>query len=215
MKKQILFSLLLAFFFSVGNSYAQKKKKKDEIVTIHTSYGDIVVVLFDETPNHKGNFLNLAKTGFYDSTAFHRVLLDFVVQGGDPNTKPDAKDDRVGLGSEGDDIKAEIVEGILHDRGRIGAARQGDQINPEKKSSASQFYFVQAKDGAHHLDGDYTVFGEVISGMDVVDEIAEVKVDSKGLPEEPVRISMDVKKMKAKKVMKMYGYDLSKSPLNK
>ncbi|MDW7690303.1 peptidylprolyl isomerase [Flammeovirgaceae bacterium SG7u.111] len=190
---------------SFAQSKKKKKSKKDEVVMLSTSYGTIHILLYDETPLHKANFLKLAKEGFYDSLIFHRVLKDFVVQGGDPNSRPGTEGE-VGKGGPGYTVEAEIVESLKHDYGAIGAARQGDRMNPERRSSGSQFYIVQAKDGSHHLDDSYTVFGTVIKGMEAVDKIAEQNVRRGGRPVEDIRMAMKVVKLSKKKITKLYEY---------
>jgi len=194
-----------------------KQKKRDYVVKVYTEFGIIHLLLFDETPKHKENFLQLAANKFYDSTTFHRVLEGFVVQGGDPNSKPEAAGP-LGKGGPGYEIEAEIVEGLEHDRGVLAAARQGDVINPERKSSGSQFYIVQSEEGAHHLDGAYTIFGKVLKGMEVVDRIAEQQVKKGGVPTENIYMTMQVVKLKTKKIDKLYNIDYNSFmsiPLNK
>ena len=111
-------------------------------VRIQTMLGDIVVRLYDETPLHRDNFLKLAKEGYYDGTLFHRVIKDFMVQGGDPDSKGAPSGKMLGVGGPGYTIEAEIKDTLFHKRGALAAARQGDQVNPERRSSGSQFYFV-------------------------------------------------------------------------
>ena len=111
-------------------------------VKIQTTLGDIIVRLYDETPLHRDNFVKLAKEGFYDGTLFHRVIRDFMIQGGDPDSKGAPAGKQLGTGGPGYTIDAEIKEGIYHKRGALAAARQGDEVNPERKSSGSQFYIV-------------------------------------------------------------------------
>lgn len=111
-------------------------------VKISTDMGDIVVKLYDETPLHKENFLKLAKEGFYDGTLFHRVIKDFMIQGGDPESKNAKKNQQLGSGDAGYTIPAEFKNGLFHKRGALAAARQGDQVNPERRSSGCQFYIV-------------------------------------------------------------------------
>ncbi len=178
---------------------------RQDVVTIHTDYGDIVVILFDETPEHKQNFLELAKGGYYDGTTFHRVMQGFMIQGGDPNSKDDdpAND---GLGGPGFTVPAEFNRKFVHNKGALAAARQPDSINPAKASSGSQFYIVQGEDGAHHLDGSYTIFGQTISGLDVVDKIAAQPVGARNRPLQDIKMTMEVKKMAKKKITKEYGY---------
>ncbi|MEA3497388.1 MAG: peptidylprolyl isomerase [Bacteroidota bacterium] len=154
----------------------QQIKESLEIVNIKTEFGDILIWLYDQTPKHKTNFLNLTQKGFYTGTTFHRIIDNFMIQGGDPLTK-DSDPENDGNGGPGYTIPAEFVKGVFHDYATIGAAREGDVINPQKRSSGSQFYIVENSNGAHHLDGNYTVFGKVISGMKVVETIAEQKKD--------------------------------------
>jgi len=180
-------------------------KGKDEVVTIHTSFGDIVLILYDETPHHKENFLKLSKEGFYDGTTFHRVIDGFMIQGGDPNTKDDDKTND-GAGSPGYTVPAEFLQEWTHDQGVIAAAREGDRTNPKKASNGSQFYIVENKEGYHSLDGKYTVFGKVIKGIEVVEKIAEQKKDRRNRPLEDVKMTVTVKKMSKKKIEKLYGF---------
>ncbi|MBO5155580.1 MAG: peptidylprolyl isomerase [Prevotella sp.] len=111
-------------------------------VKIQTSLGDIVVRLYDETPVHRDNFVKLAKDGYYDGTLFHRVIKDFMIQGGDPNSKGAPAGKRLGTGGPDYTLEAEIKDGFFHKRGALAAARQGDEVNPERRSSGSQFYIV-------------------------------------------------------------------------
>ena len=111
-------------------------------VRIQTMLGDIVVRLYDETPLHRDNFLKLVKEGYYDGTLFHRVIKDFMVQGGDPDSKGAHPGKTLGMGGPGYTIEAEIKDSLFHKRGALAAARQGDQVNPERRSSGSQFYIV-------------------------------------------------------------------------
>lgn len=140
---------------------------KYEIVQIQTTYGKIAIWLYDKTPLHKNNFLKLTKAHFYDSLIFHRVIPNFVIQGGDPN----------GDGSGGPDykIKAEFDSSLTHVLGAVAAARDN---NPEKQSHGSQFYIVNNVNGDHNLDMNYTVFGQVIGGMDEIMAISKLPTDS-------------------------------------
>lgn len=202
--------LLFLFAFTSNVSHAQGKKKvkgKDEVVHIETSYGEIILILFDKTPDHKKNFIHLAKDGFYNGTTFHRVLKGFMIQGGDPNTRTEGDSTRIGIGNPGYTINSEFDSTLVHDYGMVGAARQNDEINPDKSSSGSQFYIVESKDGAHHLDGEYTVFGMVVKGMDVVEKIADLEINNEGKPLKRVEINIKVVKEKRKNLQKMY--DLS------
>lgn len=186
-------------------------------VEMQTSSGNIVILLYDDTPLHCDNFIKLAGEGVYDGTLFHRVIKGFMIQGGDPDSKNTKAGQMLGEGDLGYKIPAEFRENHINKRGALCAARQGDDVNPKKESSASQFYIVQGRKwsdgemnmmeqrfgkkysdehrkiyaeegGAPHLDGDYTVFGEVLEGMDVVDKIAAVKTDPMDRPLEDVRI---------------------------
>lgn len=197
--KLTLISALLMLFLGGG------PKGKDEVVIITTKFGDITLILYDQTPQHKANFLKLAKEGFYDSTTFHRVIDRFMIQGGDPNTK-DADPTNDGRGSPGYTVPAEFVDELTHVKGVIAAARQTDRVNPTKASSGSQFYIVENEEGYHSLDGKYTVFGEVIKGIEVVEIIAEQKKDRRDRPVEDIKITMSVKKMSRKKIQKIYAY---------
>ncbi len=197
-----VFCLLLAV---TGFAQSRKEQKRDYVVKIYTDFGIIHAVLFDDTPMHKKNFLKLANSKFYDSLQFHRVLKDFVIQGGDPHTAPSATG-KPGMGGPGYLLDAEISPRYTHKKGMIAAARKNDMINPDKKSSGSQFYIVQNEEGAHHLDGEYTVFGRVIKGLEVLDQIAGQPVQPGGMPFEPVRMSMQIVKLKKKQIEKIYGY---------
>lgn len=271
--KLVLWAVLLISSFSCGGD-------QDYVATIHTEYGDIVAVFFDDTPVHKSNFISLAEEGRFDSTEFHRVMKGFMAQGGDVFTK------------EGLDpatwptLPAEITSNHFHQRGMIAAARQPDGINPEKRSNGSQFYIVLGKvysedelmvdlsllqpafmkyiqlgsqeelkneyvrlyeaqefdsltslliskskeieeslninvtknfspaqveayttvGGTPHLDGEYTVFGQVVQGMEVVDRIAEEPTGFRDKPTDPVWMTVTVEKMSKDKIEKEYGF---------
>ena len=181
------------------------KNKDVKIAKISTKFGDILVWLHDATPKHKENFLKLAGNGFYDSTTFHRVIDGFMIQGGDPNTKKE-NPTKVGQGGPGYKIEAEFVKGLKHDYGAVAAARQGDRVNPKRKSSGSQFYIVENKNGTHQLDGKYTVFGQVIKGMEVVETIAEQPTKKRDQPKSPIRMDVDVVETTTKKLNKNYDF---------
>jgi peptidyl-prolyl cis-trans isomerase B (cyclophilin B) len=269
MRNLILVVLLLNFMAAGCN------KEKDYLITIKTRYGDIGLILYDQTPEHKQNFLKLAQNGQYDSTLFHRVINGFMIQGGDIGTKP---------GSSGDvdyTLPAEFVDTLFHHYGALAAARRGDSSNPEKRSSGSQFYIVQGTiadadqlttdmqklnkllpslaevpgyesildtlrnlyfnggeaaynaklmqlvpviekrfdvklkknypvermeaytriGGTWHLDDSYTVFGRVVSGMQVVKKIAAVQTAPGDRPVEPVYMTMVVEEIPKKRIM--------------
>ena len=155
---------------------------------IETSEGDMIVKLYEETPLHKDNFIKLAKKHFYDGILFHRIINGFMIQTGDPLTKDSTKVNAWGTGGPGYTIPAEIVKGFSHKKGALAAARRGDFVNPAKESSGSQFYIVQDENGCRHLDGEYTIFGEVVSGLDIIDKIAAKRTDSHDRPSDPVKI---------------------------
>lgn len=187
------------------------------MVEMVTSQGKITFLLYDETPLHRDNFLKLVKNHTYDGLLFHRVIKDFMVQAGDPKSRDAKPGQPLGDGTLGYTVPAEFRAGLIHKRGALCAARQGDQVNPKKASSASQFYIVQGQvwdnktldmmeqrfgkkftaeqrkvyttvGGTPHLDGDYTVFGEVVDGMEVVNKIAAVQCDRMDRPLQDVKI---------------------------
>jgi peptidyl-prolyl cis-trans isomerase B (cyclophilin B) len=203
-------SLLFGFVLLSLTSWAVKnplKSKKDEVVTISTSLGDIRLILFTDTPLHRENFLKKAKSGFYNGTTFHRVIPQFMVQGGDANSKDsDPTNDGQGPPNE-PTIPAELAAGHKHDYGALAAARQGDFANPQRASSSSQFYLVENHQGTHFLDGQYTVFGQVIQGQDVIDKIAALPKDPRDRPLTDLKMTMKVEKLKKKKIAALYGYN--------
>ena len=195
--------------------------QKDIYVQIETTFGNIIVRLYNETPLHRDNFVKLVNDGFYDGLLFHRVINRFMIQGGDPKSKGAAPGQMLGDGSLPYTIPAEFLKDKFHKKGALAAARQGDNVNPNKESSSCQFYIVQGNvwqpqqlqmmaqqmgknfsqaqidayttiGGTPHLDGDYTVFGEVVEGLDVVDKIAAVKCGSFDRPVEDVTMNMKI-----------------------
>lgn len=201
----LLFGLLLASLTSLA-AKSPLKSKKDEVVTISTSLGDIRFILFSDTPLHRANFLKKAKEGFYNGTTFHRVIPQFMVQGGDANSKDsDPNNDGQGQPNE-PTIPAELAAGHKHDYGALAAARQGDFANPQRASSSSQFYLVENHQGTHFLDGQYTVFGQVIQGQDIIDKIAALPKDARDRPLTDLKMTMKVEKLKKKKITALYGY---------
>jgi cyclophilin family peptidyl-prolyl cis-trans isomerase len=279
--KNIVIILSICLFIITGCA-----QNKDHVVTIKTSYGDMIAILYDETPKHKENFIKLAKEHFYDSTLFHRVIEGFMIQGGDPDSKKAQGGQPLGRGGPGYTIDAEFNPKFFHEKGALSAARLGDQQNPAKASSGSQFYIVhgttmseqevttdqftlhqalqkffenpensptydsvvalyQAGDmkayqnflmkikprveqatgiiakknvspevvkayttvgGAPNLDGEYTVFGKVIKGLEVVDKIAAVQKGPGDRPLEDIRMTVTVEEMPKKQIEKLYGY---------
>jgi cyclophilin family peptidyl-prolyl cis-trans isomerase len=182
--------------------------KKDYLITIRTPFGEMKAILFDDTPKHKENFIKLAESGFYDSTAFHRVISNFMIQGGDPNSKPGGDAAQIGSGGPGYTIEAEFVPAHTHVKGAICAARQGDQVNPKRASSGSQFYIVHSEQSCRHLNGQYTVYGQVIQGLDVIDSIASQPVSRRlgDRPLEDIRITVEVEHLSKKKITKLTGF---------
>lgn len=172
---------------------ACSSQKSYEIGQIKTSKGDILLWLYDETPNHKASFLQLAKDGYWDSLSFNRVIPDFVAQGGCPDT-PEGFNDSEYL------LEPEFNGTLLHDYGALGAGRDG---NPEKRSARCQFYIVQNKEGEHRLDGDYTVFGKVIQGMNFIDAIVNVKRDSIDQPLTPIQLDVNIISIKEDELLKL------------
>ncbi len=270
--KRILFFIALALTGLIVSCGSAQKQPKETIVSIKTDLGEIKIKLYDDTPQHKNNFIKLANEGFYNGLIFHRVIKNFMIQGGDPDSKNAAKSVRLGGGGPGYTIPAEIKANHFHKRGAVAAARLGNAQNPEKASSGSQFYIVQGEiyrpgqldtlvdmmnsrkketmlreelqtnnakllefrenndvDGFNQfvvglrekvdslynavtpfsltdeekeiyttvggypsLDGEYTVFGEVVEGMDVVDKIAAVKTDSNNRPVDDIHMNVEV-----------------------
>ena len=210
-----LLSLLLCLTLSA-------KKDKQTRVELFTSKGTIVLKLYNETPIHRDNFIKLVKEGYFNDLLFHRVIEDFMIQGGDPDSRNAASGKLLGEGDPGYTLPAEIkFPQIYHKRGVLAAAREGDQTNPERRSSGSQFYIVWGKTfsreeiekiathverttgykmpdelktyymhygGTPHLDGAYTVFGEVVKGIEVVNAIQQVATDRNDRPIEDIKI---------------------------
>lgn len=282
------FSVALLIGLSLVSSCAQKSSKNDYVVTIKTSYGDMVAILYDETPKHKANFIKLAKEHYFDSLLFHRVIAGFMIQGGDPDSKRAVPGQPLGQGGPGYTLDAEFNPTYFHEKGALSAARLGDQQNPTKASSGSQFYVVQGTivpqsdiedlkidqmkfntafrqvmmnasnkplidslnqvymsgdmlaykkmlfglvpriekqtgmtvtkyvspekikayttvGGAPHLDGDYTVFGKVIKGLEVIDKIAAAPTAAER-PTSDIRMFVTVEEMSKSKITKLYGY---------
>ena len=189
------------FLFAQDEVQTEEETMKDPIVIMHTNYGDITIKLYNDTPLHRDNFLKLVNECFYDSTLFHRVIAGFMIQSGDPDSKNAAPKKQLGAGGPGYTVPAEFRKDLIHKKGALAAARQGDQVNPQKRSSGSQFYIVVGRPwtedemdmveqrtgfkysdeqrniyttvgGYPFLDREYTVYGEVIEGLDIVDAIS-------------------------------------------
>lgn len=161
---------------------------EEPVFAITTNYGVIKVKLYADTPKHRENFAKLALSGFYDGILFHRVINGFMIQGGDPLSKNPANKDRFGTGGPGYTVEAEIKPEHTHKKGALAAARRGDAANPMRESSGSQFYLVQDEAGCSSLNGAYTVFGETVEGLDVIDAIAAVQTGPRDLPVSDVKI---------------------------
>lgn len=218
MKKLFTLALLLITLTAFA-------KKPNQYVRIHTLYGDCIIRLYNETPRHRDNFIKLTKKGFYNGTLFHRVIQNFMIQGGDPDSRDTTKNKpgaELGNGDVSYTVPAEFNDSLFHKRGVLAAARDD---NPAKASSGCQFYIVEGKrftdeeldkliqgrlkgrkipeseraiyksvGGVPHLDQNYTVFGEVVTGIDMVDRIAAVKKDKKDRPLEDVAMTVSLLK---------------------
>ena len=160
----------------------------EPVFDIITSMGVIKVKLYADTPKHRENFAKLALEKYYDGILFHRVINGFMIQAGDPLTKDAANKARFGTGGPDYTVPAEFVPEHNHKKGALAAARRGDAVNPYKESSGSQFYLVQDAGNCAQLDGQYTVFGETIEGIDVIDKIAAVQTDGRDCPLQDVKI---------------------------
>jgi cyclophilin family peptidyl-prolyl cis-trans isomerase len=183
---------------SLAQAEMQQKEKEamatlatlpeEPMFDIVTNMGTMRIKLYSGTPKHRENFAKLALSGYYNGLLFHRVINGFMIQGGDPLTKDPANADKFGTGGPGYTVPAEFVPEYTHKKGALAAARRGDAANPMKESSGSQFYIVQNEAACTQLNGDYTVFGETVSGLDVIDKIAAVQTDPKDRPLNDVKI---------------------------
>ena len=153
-----------------------------------TSHGTMRIKLYSMTPKHRDNFVKLVNEKYYDGLRFHRVIEGFMIQGGDPYSRDTSKVDLWGQGGPNYTVPAEFVNQYWHKKGAIAAARKGDMANPTKASSGSQFYIVHDENACLHLDGQYSIFGEVIEGLEVIDKIATVETDYYDRPMEDVMI---------------------------
>ena len=161
---------------------------EEPVLDIITNLGTMTVKLYSGTPKHRDNFVKLALSGYYNGILFHRVINGFMIQAGDPLSKDEAQKAAWGTGGPGYTVPAEFVPEYRHKKGALAAARRGDAANPYKESSGSQFYIVQDERTCAQLDGAYTVFGEVIEGLPVIDKIAAVQTDGRDRPVNPVKI---------------------------
>lgn len=227
MIKKIIYLLLIFLTLFNSEGFSQKNKKQTKVL-ISTEFGDIKLVLFNETPKHRDNFIKLVKEGFYDSLLFHRVMNGFMIQGGDPDSRSAAANAVLGNGGPGYTLPANFDSTLIHRKGALAAARLPDYENPEKSSSGSQFYIVQGKKltreevdkivkkkekrsgksypvytdeqyaiyaeegGTPHLDMEYTIFGQVIEGLEVIDLIAKVKTGKANRPINDVKMTIKI-----------------------
>lgn len=222
MMKCRIFVPLMAFVTAALVGCSQPAKPVN--LVMHTSMGDIALVLYDQTPAHRDNFVALVEQNYFDSLLFHRVIEGFMIQGGDPDSRHAQPGQFLGEGGPDYTVEAEIrTPEIFHKRGVLAAAREGNDVNPERRSSASQFYIVWGAvhtpeslarqservemrtgkplrftdkqyeayttiGGTPHLDGEYTIFGEVVAGLEVVEAIQKVATDANDRPLDDVRI---------------------------
>ncbi len=217
-------------------TWAQKKTVKptkaqryDTLITLTTQFGAINMLLYEDTPKHRSNFLKLVKQKFYDGLLFHRVISGFMIQGGDPTSKNAKAEQMIGSGGLSYRIDAEFRANHIHKKGALAAARDG---NPERASSSCQFYLVQGATyteealrgktqvkytndqaeaykkigGTPHLDQNYTVFGEIIKGIEIMDTIAKQPTGRNDRPQKDVQMSITFKKMKKTEITKKFGY---------
>lgn len=225
----VLFTLLFSCNPKIGDGLRRNDLKKD--IELQTSAGIMVLRLSDSTPLHRNNFLRLVKQGFYDSILFHRVINHFMIQAGDPVSKNAKPGVMLGDGGPTYTVPAEFKASLFHKKGVLAAAREGDDSNPKKASSASQFYIVQGKvfteagldsvetfrlkgrkipkehrevyktiGGTPHLDQNYTVFGELIKGFDVLDSIAATPTNGRNNGDRPLK---DIRIIKARLIKKV------------
>jgi len=189
--------LLYLFIATIFFSCTTKEKETYPIGQIKTDMGEILFWMYDETPNHKASFIKLANANYWDSLTFNRVINNFVIQGGCPDT-PAGFTDTTYL------LKPEFRDSIRHVYGAVGIGRDN---NPDKLSATCQFYIVQNKNGLPRLDGDYMIFGKVFKGIEVVDAIASVKTDSLDAPLTPIKLDVNVINLTADE-LKALGFDL-------
>ncbi|MES2518623.1 MAG: peptidylprolyl isomerase [Bacteroidota bacterium] len=229
MKKLILLLISLTIF-----QQGQAQSKRDYLVTITTPWGEMHAILYDKTPKHKTNFLKLVDDKFYNDLLFHRIIDGFMIQGGDPKSKVAKEGEMLGNGDVGYKVDAEITPDLFHKKGALAAARDN---NPQKASSGCQYYVVQGKiwndktlkeqmarspqrvftdeqkqvyktiGGTPHLDGNYTVFGQVIDNLWVIDSVAKQPRNGQNRPLKDIAMKIKCKKMRKKKITKLYGWE--------
>ena len=206
MKRIIFFSIIMAMtaMASVSCSSCSSESQQEQAANettementqiaepefdIVTTHGTMRVKLYGKTPKHRDNFKKLVAEKFYDGIRFHRVIEGFMIQAGDPYSRDTSKIDMWGQGGPDYTVPAEFVNEYWHKKGALAAARKGDMANPKKASSGSQFYIVHDENACLHLDGQYSIFGEVTQGLEVIDKIAQVPVDRMDRPYEDVVI---------------------------
>lgn len=174
----------------------------DYLITLNTDYGDIKLILYDDTPMHKMNFVKLAEAGVYDHLTFHRIIKNFMIQTGDPDTRNESANYDPSVIEE--NIPAEIRPSLKNIYGAVGAARRSD--SPGKASSGTQFFIIENPEGASHLDNEYTVFGRAVAGFRAIHKIADVPADENDKPRETVRMKVEVDTVKREKIEKFYNY---------
>ena len=167
----------------------ERMRMEEPEFIIETTHGTMKVKLYSKTPQHRDNFAKLVSEKYYDGIRFHRVIEGFMIQTGDPYSRDTAMINRWGTGGPDYTVPAEFIAEYGHKKGALAAARKGDMANPKKASSGSQFYIVHDPNSCRHLDGQYTVFGEVTEGLDVIDVIASVDTDRYDRPHEDVIIN--------------------------
>lgn len=206
MRRIVLYSIILASaaIASVSCSSCSRDARQEEAANeitemenlqnaepeydILTSHGTMRIKLYSKTPKHRENFQKLVADHYYDGIRFHRVIEGFIIQAGDPYSRDTSMINMWGQGGPDYTVPAEFVNEYWHKKGALAAARKGDMANPKKASSGSQFYIVHDENNCLHLDGQYTIFGEVVEGLDIIDRIAAVPVDNMDRPFEDVMI---------------------------
>ncbi len=202
----LVLALLLAVAAIGLSSFSKGKKysKYDYLITISTSFGDMKLILFDDTPIHKENFIRLAKEGKYNGSLFHRVIKNFMIQGGAIDHSDEPGWDT--LSFEARTLPNEIMDKHKHGYGAVAAARVE---NPDKRSDISQFYIVDNPAGTHFLDNKYTVFGQLMVGYDVLAKIVNQPLNGSS-PKKPIKMMVKVEKVKRANLIKFYGNEYTR-----